>query len=134
MTLQAQNAEKIAKWLDKHPKVERVYYLGLLKKGNPQYKIYKQQCLSPGAMISFDIKGGEKQAFKFLNSLKLIKLAVSLGSTESLAEHPYSMTHTPVNDDLKKKMNLTEKMIRLSVGVEYFEDIISDVEQALEKI
>lgn len=134
MTLQAQNAEKIAKWLDKHPKIERVYYLGLLKKGNPQYKIYKQQCLSPGAMISFDIKGGEKQAFKVLNSLKLIKLAVSLGSTESLAEHPYSMTHTPVNEDLKKKMNLTEKMIRLSVGVEYFEDIISDVEQALNKI
>lgn len=134
MTLQAQNAEKIAKWLSKHPKVEKVYYLGLLKKGNPQFKIYKQQCLSPGAMISFDVKGGEKQAFKVLNSMKLIKLAVSLGSTESLAEHPYSMTHTPVNEELKKKMNLTEKMIRLSVGVEHYEDIISDIEQALSKI
>lgn len=134
MTLQAQNAEKIARWLDKHPKVEKVYYLGLLKKENPQYKIYKQQCLSPGAMISFDIKGGQKQAFNFLNSLKLIKLAVSLGSTESLAEHPYTMTHTPVNDDLKKKMNLTEKMIRLSIGVEFFKDIISDIEQALDKV
>lgn len=134
MTLQAQNAEKIAKWLSKHPKVEKVYYLGLLKKGHPQYRIYKQQCLSPGAMISFDVKGGEKQAFKVLNALRLIKLAVSLGSTESLAEHPYSMTHTPVNDDLKKKMNLTEKMIRLSVGVEYYQDIIDDIEQALSKI
>lgn len=134
MTLQAQNAEKIAKWLSTHPKVEKVYYLGLLKKGNPQYKIYKQQCLSPGAMISFDVRGGEKQAFKVLNAMKLIKLAVSLGSTESLAEHPYSMTHTPVNDDLKKKMNLTEKMIRLSVGVEHYEDIIADIEQALSKI
>lgn len=74
------------------------------------------------------------QAFKVLNALKLIKLAVSLGSTESLAEHPYSMTHTPVNDELKMKMNLTEKMIRLSVGVENYEDIISDIEQALKKI
>lgn len=134
MTLQAQNAEKIAKWLSTHPKIDKVYYLGLLKKGNPQYKIYKQQCLSPGAMISFDVRGGEKQAFKVLNAMKLIKLAVSLGSTESLAEHPYSMTHTPVNDDLKKKMNLTEKMIRLSVGVEHYEDIIADIEQALSKI
>lgn len=134
MTIQAENAEKVAKWLSKHPKVERVYYLGLLKKGNPQYVIYKRQCLSPGAMISFDIKGGEKQAFKVLNSLKLIKLAVSLGSTESLAEHPFSMTHAPVNDDLKNELNLTEKMIRLSVGVEHYKDIIADIEQALEQI
>ena len=85
-------------------------------------------------MISFDVKGGEKAAFKVLNGLKLIKLAVSLGSTESLAEHPYSMTHAPVNDELKKKMNLTEKMIRLSVGVEYYEDIIADIAGTLEKI
>lgn len=133
MTLQAENAIKIADWLDKHPKVEKVYYLGLLKKGDKQYPIYKQQCLSPGAMISFDVKGGEKKAFKVLNAMKLIKLAVSLGSTESLAEHPYSMTHAPVNDELKMKMNLTEKMIRLSVGVEHYEDIIADIEQALQK-
>ena len=133
MTLQAQNAEKIAVWLNKHPKVEKVYYLGLLKKGSKQYSIYKQQCLAPGAMISFDVKGGEKKAFKVLNQLQLIKLAVSLGSTESLAEHPYSMTHAPVNDELKKKMNLTEKLIRLSVGVENYLDIIADIEQALAK-
>lgn len=133
MTLQADNAIKIAKWLNKHPKVEKVYYLGLLKRGNKQYPIYKQQCLSPGAMISFDIKGGEYKAFKVLNALKLIKLAVSLGSTESLAEHPYSMTHAPVNDDLKRKMNLTKNMIRLSVGVENYKDIIYDIDQALKK-
>lgn len=134
MTLQAENAEKIAAWLNKHPKVEKVYYLGLLKKGDKQYETYKRQCLSPGAMISFDVKGGEKKAFKVLNAMQLIKLAVSLGSTESLAEHPYSMTHAPVNDELKMKMNLTEKMIRLSVGVENYEDIIADIEQALGKI
>lgn len=134
MTLQAENAKQIADWLNKHPKVEKVYYLGLLKKGHKQYDLYKRQCLSPGAMISFDVKGAEKQAFKVLNSLKLIKLAVSLGSTESLAEHPYSMTHTPVDDGLKKQMNITEKMVRLSVGVENYEDIIEDIKQALEKI
>lgn len=134
MEQQAFNAKKVAEWLNKHPKIEKVYYLGNFKKGSSQYKIFKRQCLSAGAMISFDVKGGEKNAFKVLNSLKLIKLAVSLGSTESLAEHPYSMTHAPVNDELKKRMHLTEKMIRLSVGVEHYEDIIEDIAQALEKI
>jgi methionine-gamma-lyase len=134
MTLQAENAKKIADWLNNHPKIEKVYYLGLLKKDEKQYEIYKNQCLSPGAMISFDVQGGEENAFKVLNSLKLIKLAVSLGSTESLAEHPFSMTHAPVDDELKKKMNITEKMIRLSVGVEHYEDIIDDIEQSLKSI
>jgi methionine-gamma-lyase len=134
MTIQTENAIKVAEWLNKHPKVEKVYYLGLLKKTDKQFNTYKTQCLAPGAMISFDVKGGEKNAFKVLNAMKLIKLAVSLGSTESLAEHPYSMTHTPVDDKLKQKMNLTEKMIRLSVGVEHYEDIISDIEQALAKL
>ncbi|MFO0355712.1 MAG: cystathionine gamma-synthase family protein [Sphingobacteriaceae bacterium] len=132
MTLQTENAIKIANWLNRHPKIEKVYYLGLLKEGDKQYPIYKQQCLSPGAMISFDVRGNEQTAFKVLNAMKLIRLAVSLGSTESLAEHPYSMTHAPVKDELKMRMNLTEKMIRLSVGVEHYEDIIFDIEQALQ--
>ena len=84
-------------------------------------------------MISFDIKGGEKEAFKFLNSLKLIKLAVSLGSTESLAEHPASMTHVDVDETLKAELSITDKMIRLSIGVEHYEDIIKDIKQALDK-
>ncbi len=84
-------------------------------------------------MISFDIKGGEKEAFAFLNALKLIKLAVSLGSTESLAEHPATMTHVDVDTDLKEKLSITDKMIRLSIGVEHYEDIIDDIKQALEK-
>jgi methionine-gamma-lyase len=85
-------------------------------------------------MISFDVKGGEKEAFKVLNALKLIKLAVSLGSTESLAEHPYTMTHADVDPTLKKEFSITEKMIRLSIGVEYYEDIIQDIKQALDTI
>ena len=85
-------------------------------------------------MIAFDVKGGEKEAFKVLNSMKLIKLAVSLGSTESLAEHPATMTHVDVDIALRKRLNITEKMVRLSIGVENYKDIIYDLEQALAKI
>ena len=85
-------------------------------------------------MISFDIVGGEKEAFEFLNALKLIKLAVSLGSTESLAQHPMTMTHAGVDPEHRKKINITEKMIRISVGVENAEDIIKDIEQAFKAV
>jgi methionine-gamma-lyase len=82
-------------------------------------------------MISFDLKGGEKECFDFLDKLQLIKLAVSLGSTESLIQHPYSMTHAGVPDAIKAQINVTEKLIRFSVGVENPKDLISDIEQAL---
>lgn len=134
MDQQATNAEILAKRLSSHPKVEKVYYLGLLEEGSADHEIYKRQYSSPGAMLSFDLKGGEKEAFRVLNSVKLIKLAVSLGSTESLAQHPFSMTHADVDGDLKNELGLTEKMIRLSVGVENVEDIWSDLSQALDKI
>ena len=133
MELQASNAMQVAKYLSKHPKVEKVYYLGLIKEKDPQYRIYKKQFLSPGAMVSFDVKGGEKKAFKFLNNLQLIKLAVSLGSTESLAEHPATMTHVDVAPEERKAMSITGKLIRLSVGVENYEDLIWDIEEALKK-
>ncbi len=132
MRRQAENAAAVAQWLTDHPKVRRVYYLGLLPKHHPQYPIYKEQCLAPGAMISFDLKGGEKEAFRFLNGLKLIKLAVSLGGTESLAEHPTTMTHAGVDCDLKKALGVSSSMVRLSVGVEAPEDLIWDIQQALE--
>ncbi|MFB6307346.1 MAG: cystathionine gamma-synthase family protein [Flavobacteriales bacterium] len=135
MKLQAKNAKKIAEFLNDHTKIEKVYYLGFLNESTPeQYNIYKKQCISPGAMLSFDIKGGEKEAFRFLNSLKLLKLAVSLGSTESLAEHPYTMTHVEVNKETKDHFNITDKMIRLSVGVEDKEDLVSDLDQALANV
>lgn len=134
MDTQSANADKIAAFLNKHPKVEKVYYLGNIPAQSTQGKIKKKQCLSNGAMISFDIKGGEKDSFKFLNSLRLIKLAVSLGSTESLAEHPATMTHCDVNPDERKKLSITEKMVRLSVGIENYEDIIADIKQALDKV
>lgn len=135
MEQQAANAEKTAAWLQHHPKVEKVYYLGLIDENDPvNYDIYRRQYSSPGAMLSFDIKGGEKEAFAFLNHLRLIKLAVSLGSTESLAEHPDTMTHAGVDPDHKKEMSITSKLIRLSIGVENVDDLIFDIGQALDKI
>ena len=99
--------------------------------GEKQYKIFKNQCSGSGAMISFEVFGGEKKAFQFLNNLKLIKLAVSLGSNESLAQHPYSMTHADVPDEIKEKIGINQGLIRLSVGIENASDIINDLKQAL---
>jgi methionine-gamma-lyase len=134
MTQQATNALEVADFLKAHPKVEKVYYLGHLEQGDPQYDIFKKQHTSAGAMVSFDIKGGEEEAFLFLNHLKLIKLAVSLGSTESLAEHPATMTHSDVSDADRLRLGISEKLVRLSIGVEHFSDIIWDISQALEKV
>ena len=83
MTSQMKNARYVADYLAQHPKVERVHYLGHLEQSDPQYDVYRRQCLGPGSMVSFDVCGGEAEAFRFLNALRLVKLAVSLGGTES---------------------------------------------------
>ncbi|MEZ4722607.1 MAG: cystathionine gamma-synthase family protein [Flavobacteriales bacterium] len=134
MTEQANNAREVAEFLQAHPKVGKVHYLGFLnKETDPEnYAIYERQLSSPGAMISFEVVGGEKEAFRFLNALKLIKLAVSLGSTESLAEHPATMTHSDVDPEDKKLYGISDALVRLSIGVEHYEDIIEDCRQALE--
>ena len=135
MEQQAANAEKVAEYLAQHPKVDKVYYLGMMEdKGERHAQIYERQCKCKGAMLSFDVKGGEAEAFKFLNTLELIKLAVSLGSTESLAEHPASMTHAGIDKDMRDKMNITDQMVRLSIGVEHYSDLIADIEQALAQV
>lgn len=135
MEQQAKNAAKVAEFLGNHPKVEKVYYLGNIEKNgsDDEKRIYRNQYSFSGAMIAFDIKGSEKEAFAFLDNLELIKLAVSLGGTESLAEHPQTMTHADVPKEDKDVMSITEKLIRLSIGVEYFEDLINDIDQALQK-
>ena len=136
MEQQALNAKYVAEYLESHPKVEKVYYLGFIEKGDNEREkeIFRKQYTSSGAMIAFDVKGGEKEAFQFLDSLKLIKLAVSLGGTESLAEHPQTMTHADVPMEDKKVMFISEKLVRLSVGVEHYTDLIMDIEQALDQI
>ena len=134
MEQQAENAQHVAKFLNEHEKVEKVYYLGLIPEGTDEHKIYKRQYTSPGAMLSFDVKGSEKEAFAFIDNLKLIKLAVSLGGTESLVEHPATMTHAGVAPDFREELSITEKLVRLSIGVENHEDLIWDIEQALAKV
>ncbi len=134
MTRQMESAREVADFLAKHPKVEKVYYLGHIEEGTEQAAIYKKQCLAPGGMVACDVVGGEAEAFRFLNALKLVKLAVSLGGTEALAEHPASMTHSDVEPDERQQYNVTEKMVRISIGVEHPEDLIADLTQALDAI
>ena len=131
MTCQMKNARYVADFLLDHPKVDRVYYLGHLTEDDPQFSVYRKQCLAPGGVISFDIVGGRDEAFRFLNALKLFHLAVSLGGTESLAEHPATMTHSDLTPEERAGMGIGERMIRLSIGVEHPEDLICDLRQAL---
>lgn len=134
MTSQMKNARYVADHLVDHPKVQRVHYLGHLEESDPDFPIYRKQCHAPGAMISFDVHGGEAEAFRFLNALQHVKLAVSLGGTESLAEHPGTMTHSDVPADEQLKMGITPSLVRLSVGIENPADIIADLDQALAAI
>jgi methionine-gamma-lyase len=134
MEQQARNAQDVAEFLSTHPKIEKLYYLGSLKETSRSYAIYKKQYSSPGAMIAFNIKDGEKEAFQFLNQLKLVKLAVSLGSTESLIQHPATMTHVGLSSELKQEIGITGNLVRLSVGVENSEDLIEDINNALNTI
>ncbi|MDG1428201.1 MAG: cystathionine gamma-synthase family protein [Crocinitomicaceae bacterium] len=133
MDQQAANAKVVADFLNTHPKVENVYYLGNVADhgSSSEKEILTKQFSSYGAMIAFDVKGNEADAFAFLNNLKLIKLAVSLGGTESLAEHPQTMTHADVDPADKIAMNITEKLVRLSIGVENHIDLVNDIEQSL---
>ena len=131
MEQQARTAERVAAYLVKHPKILKVHYLGQLEAGSEAYALYKRQYTSPGAMIAFEVKGKEAEAFKFLNNLKLVKLAVSLGSTESLGQHPATMTHVGLDPEMKEFMGINERLVRLSVGLEHEEDLIADIEHAL---
>lgn len=130
MDCQLRNAGVVADFLQSHPKVRKVYYPGLLDRSDPQYRIFARQCVSAGAMIAFEINGGEREAFAFLDSLKVIRLAVSLGGTESLAEHPQTMTHSDVEPGEQRLLGITESMVRLSIGIENVEDLLWDLGQA----
>ncbi|MDH3496615.1 MAG: cystathionine gamma-synthase family protein [Gemmatimonadota bacterium] len=134
MTAQMKNARYVADFLAEHAKVRAVHYLGLLREDDPQFAVYRKQCMGPGSLIAFELDGGEVGAFRFLNALKLVKLAVSLGGTESLAEHPGTMTHADIPPDDQVRMGITPGLVRMSVGVEHFEDLIADLRQALDAV
>ena len=134
MNRMAANAARVADFLKEHPKVTNLHYLGHLEPDHPQFDLFKRQCLGSGSMIAFEIPGGEPAAFRFLNSLQLVHLAVSLGGTESLAEHPASMTHADVDRADKDRLGVTEGLVRISIGVEHPDDLILDLGQALDAV
>ena len=130
MTRAGENAAKVCAYLRDHPKVERVGYLGFLE-GCSQADIYRRHCTGAGSTFSLYLKGGEKEAFAFLDALKIAKLAVSLGGTETLASHPAAMTHLSVPDARKAMLGISDNLVRISIGVEDADDLIADFDQAL---
>lgn len=126
-----QNAEKVCAFLRDHPKVESVGYLGFLEEGSRQADIYKRHCTGAGSTFSLYLKGGEAEAFAFLDALKIAHLAVSLGGTETLASAPAAMTHLSVPDERKQALGITDNLVRISIGVEDPDDLIADFDNAL---
>jgi methionine-gamma-lyase len=133
MSRAGENADKICNWLKNHPKVEKVVYLGFPETPRQQ-DIYDRHCTGAGSTFSLYLKGGEREAFAFLDALKIAKLAVSLGGTETLASCPAAMTHLSVPDDRKAALGITDNMVRISIGVEHADDLIADFTQALAEI
>jgi methionine-gamma-lyase len=134
MSRAGENAAKVCEYLRTHPKVESVGYLGFLPEGSRQRDIYDRHCTGAGSTFSLYLKGGEKEAFAFLDSLKIAKLAVSLGGTETLASAPAAMTHLSVPDARKAALGITDNLVRISIGVENADDLIADFTEALKAV
>lgn len=136
MSRAGENAAKVCAFLRDHPAVEKVGYLGFLEGGSDarQADIYRRHCNGAGSTFSLYLKGGEAEAFAFLDALKIAKLAVSLGGTETLASHPAAMTHLSVPDARKAALGITDNLVRISIGVEDADDLIADFSQALDAI
>ncbi len=127
----AENAAQVAQFLRAHPKVASVNYLGFLRDADPGAAVFRRQCSSPGSTFGFSVRGGEPEAFRLLDALQVIKLAVSLGGTETLMSHPASTTHSGVPKATRDRLGVTDAVIRISVGIENAADLIADLKQAL---
>jgi methionine-gamma-lyase len=125
------NARRLAEYLRGHERIKKVDYLGFLEPADPRKAVFDRQCQTPGSTFSFDVVGGEAEAFAFLDKLAICKLAVSLGGTETLICHPASTTHSGVPKELREEIGLSSALIRISVGIENADDLIADLEQAL---
>ena len=132
MQRHCENAMKVAEYLNAHPKVSKVYYPGL--EDHEGYKIAKKQMTGFGGIMSFELKGGFEAGKTLLNNVEMCALAVSLGDTETLIQHPASMTHSAYTSEELKEAGIPEGLVRLSVGLENIEDIIADLDKALEKV
>ena len=134
MNAACSNAEVAARYLSLDRRVAKVYFPPFLPHGGAARRVFAAQCTAAGTTFSFDIKGGEAEAFRFLNALRIFKLAVSLGGTESLASHPASTTHSGVPKEVRDRIGVTDATIRLSIGIEHPDDIVADLTQALAKV
>ncbi|MFC7536424.1 cystathionine gamma-synthase family protein [Sphingomonas sp. GCM10030256] len=134
MSRAGENAARVCEYLRTHDKVESVGYLGFLEEGSRQADIYRRHCTGAGSTFSLYLKGGEKEAFAFLDSLQIAHLAVSLGGTETLASAPAAMTHLSVPDERKQALGITDNLVRISIGVENPDDLIADIENALRAV
>eukprot|EP01041_Mallomonas_annulata_P019211 gene19211-38460_t len=130
MTRAGENAAKVCAFLKAHPKVEGLGYLGMIDDPRQQ-DIYNRHCSGAGSTFSLFIRGGEAESFRFLDALKIAKLAVSLGGTETLASHPAAMTHLSVPQERKDALGITDNLVRISIGIEDPDDLIADFDQAL---
>ena len=128
------NARNIAEFLRDHPKVASVTYLGFVAEGTPQRAVYDRQCKAAGSTFSFRVKGGEAEAFRFLDQLKLLRFAVSLGGSETLITHPATTTHYAVPKAQRDVVGIDDATLRLSVGIEHVDDLLDDLRQALEAV
>jgi methionine-gamma-lyase len=133
MTRAGENAAKVCAYLKAHPKVEGLGYLGMIDDPRQQ-DIFNRHCSGAGSTFSLFIRGGEAESFKFLDALKIAKLAVSLGGTETLASHPAAMTHLSVPQERKDALGITDNLVRISIGIEDADDLIADFEQALAQV
>lgn len=131
MDRHVENARSVARFLQDHPAVEEVIHPGL--SSHPQHELSTKQMKAPGGMISFRVVGGEEGARAFLDSLRICHLTVSLGEVATLVQHPASMTHSAIPEETRKRMGISEDLIRISVGLESPEDIICDLDQALQR-
>jgi methionine-gamma-lyase len=128
------NAEIVAAFLEAHPRVAKVHHLAYLPEGSAARRTYEAQCDAPGSTFSFDVEGGEAEAFRVLNALQVFKLAVSLGGTESLTCHPASTTHSGVPKETRDRLGVTDATIRVSIGIEHPDDLVADLAQALARL
>lgn len=128
------NADAVARFLAAHPKVASVTYAGLLPSCSPGRAVLDRQCAGAGSTFAFDIAGGEAEAFRMLDALRLLRLAVSLGGTETLICHPATTTHFSVPKERREAAGVTDATIRISIGIEHEADLIADLAQALERI
>ena len=132
MNQHCKNATKITEFLFDHKLISKIIYPGL--ETHPQYELAKKQMLQSGSIVTFVIKGGKENAFKFMNALEVFDISNNLGDTKSLVTHPATTTHRIIGEEGRKKLNIDDGMIRLSVGLEDIQDLIEDIEQALGKV